>query len=357
MDDIFDLEKLKKDQEAAEKKKGIFGAIGSIGQGFADIPSSHELLYGGKSRRPDIAGSMKSLADNVGDPSERQAKLYQAFKGAKDMQAAKKQETEDALLDDGNSDRSKALMAFGASRGIQGKTGREILQMMDPKKITESEADFSRQKRLREMDNNFSAQQNDLNRKNQFALQNADQQRKIGEEQKQLAMKNDPQERLKGLNASDKVRFDNAVMVLKGLDDMGSALDKGRDTFSLVGDNDYTAAARRATEGYGRMQSGGAINTQEEERFNKTLPGMLDSRGMQRDKILNQRNEMIGRLNTLGFTPQDIGYKPQEFTYGKSENTETQFEADVIEYATKHGISPQAAKNIKEQRNSKRAGM
>jgi hypothetical protein len=77
------------------------------------------------------------------------------------------------------------------------------------------------------------------------------------------------QGKMNKLNSADKARFDNALMAIKGLDEMSSALGSGQNTFSLVGDNDYTAAARRATEAYGRMQSGGAINKDEEMRFQK----------------------------------------------------------------------------------------
>lgn len=132
----------------------------------------------------------------------------------------------------------------------------------------------------------------------------------------ELARKNSPEERQKNLNSSDKARFDNALMALKGLDDMGAALDSGQNTFSLVGDNDYTAASRRATEAYGRMQSGGAINKEEEKRFEATLPKTSDAKEMQRNKILKQRDEMISRLKTLGFTPEQVGYEPKSFSYG-----------------------------------------
>lgn len=135
--------------------------------------------------------------------------------------------------------------------------------------------------------------------------------------------KSAPSERLKSLSGTDKARYDNALMVLKGIDEMGQALDKDQNTFSMVGDNDYTAAARRATEAYGRMQSGGAINKDEEERFEKTLPGKMDSKEMQRKKLLTQRDEMISRLKTLGFTPEEAGYKPQDFNYGSSKTKDS----------------------------------
>ncbi len=136
------------------------------------------------------------------------------------------------------------------------------------------------------------------------------------EKQELLAQKNSPEGRLKALSGTDKARYDNALMALKGIDDMAAALDNGQNTFSVVGDNDYTAASRRATEAYGRMQSGGAINKEEESRFEKTLPGLTDSKEIQRKKLMAQKAEMISRLKTLGFTPEQAGYEPKDFKYG-----------------------------------------
>lgn len=135
---------------------------------------------------------------------------------------------------------------------------------------------------------------------------------------KQLQPK-DISTKLTKLSSGDKSRLDNAMMALKALDEMGQALDAGENTFSLVGDNPYTAAERRATEAYGRMQSGGAINKDEEKRFSKTLPQYTENPQIQRQKLITQKNEMISRLKTLGFSPQDLGYEPKEFSYGKSE--------------------------------------
>lgn len=130
--------------------------------------------------------------------------------------------------------------------------------------------------------------------------------------------KNTPEERIKALDTSGKARFDNALMVLKAIDEMGVALDNGDNTFSLVGDNAYSAASRRATEAFGRLQSGGAINKDEEKRFEKTLPMSTDDKKMQRHKLLTQREEMLSRLKTLGFTPEQIGYQTRNFNYGKT---------------------------------------
>lgn len=133
-----------------------------------------------------------------------------------------------------------------------------------------------------------------------------------------------PKGKLESLSGSDKARFDNALMVLKNIDDMATALENGENTYSFIGDNSFTEAQRRATEAYGRMQSGGAINKEEEDRFQKTLPNKWDSEEIQRQKLLKQREEMISRLKTLGFSMEEVGYKPKEIKYGLKEDPNEQ---------------------------------
>lgn len=215
---------------------------------------------------------------------------------------------------------------------------KDVSQFMDPKKMMETEAasnvEFEKQKQLRRMDQGFKEKENAMNRELEL--------NKIAREE---SKKTDP----RNLSGTDKARYDNALMVSKALDDMGQALDKGQNTFSMVGDNQYTAAERKAAEAFGRMQSGGAINKDEEKRFLAMLPRSTDSKEMQRQKIIDQRNEMISRLKTLGFTPEQAGYQPKEFNYGSS----NQKEADVEAYAKNHGISYNQALQVKNSRTSK----
>lgn len=143
-----------------------------------------------------------------------------------------------------------------------------------------------------------------------------------GQKKEEMARKNMPEERIKNLRSTDKARFDNARMAAQALDEMDAALASGDNTFSLVGDNAYTAAARRATEAYGRMQSGGAINKEEEARFEKTLPRTTDSKEMQRKKLIRQKEEMVSRLKTLGFSPEQADVKTSEYRYGAKKSPE-----------------------------------
>lgn len=102
-------------------------------------------------------------------------------------------------------------------------------------------------------------------------------------------------------SAEEKKRFDGIVMGYKAVDDMTNALAEGANTFSVVGDNDFTFARTRWEEAIGRLQSGGAINNDEAARFRKLAPTWTDSPEMQAKKLNTIKSEMISRAGTMGF--------------------------------------------------------
>ena len=97
----------------------------------------------------------------------------------------------------------------------------------------------------------------------------------------------------------------NTAMGYKGVLDMRAALLKGDNTFSLIGDNNFTESQRRAAEAFGRMQSGGAINKDEEKRFIAMGPGVGDSKKMQLQKLAKQQAEFEARMREAGVNPQE----------------------------------------------------
>lgn len=129
-------------------------------------------------------------------------------------------------------------------------------------------------------------------------------------------LRNDPQAKLSKLSAEQKARFDNAKMALIGVNDMAAALANGANTFSLVGDNEFTRARGQYEEGIGRMQSGGAIQKQEEARFRGFVPKMMDQSSMQSTKLKTAQAEMLSRLKTLGFTPDEVGVQMYDIKGG-----------------------------------------
>ena len=73
---------------------------------------------------------------------------------------------------------------------------------------------------------------------------------------------------------------------------------------AVIGDTPFTANQRIAAEMFGRLQSGGAINKQEEERFIAMGPRPSDSKELAAQKLEAQKAAIQDRLNILGATPE-----------------------------------------------------
>lgn len=118
----------------------------------------------------------------------------------------------------------------------------------------------------------------------------------------------------------------NTGMGLKAVRDMRTALDAGQNTFSMIGDNDFTESQRRAAEAFGRLQSGGAINKDEEVRFIAMGPKSTDSKEMQHRKLANQEAEYIARMKSAGINPeQEVANRA---TDGASQDVGSAIEAE-----------------------------
>jgi hypothetical protein len=110
------------------------------------------------------------------------------------------------------------------------------------------------------------------------------------------------EERIKALSADQRGRFDNSTMALRSVKSMADALlNKNQNTFSILGDNDYTLSRTQWEEAIGRMQSGGAINDDEAKRFRAMAPGPTDSAEIQRKKLAEMETLMSQRIQNLGF--------------------------------------------------------
>lgn len=107
----------------------------------------------------------------------------------------------------------------------------------------------------------------------------------------------------KPLNEGQQKTVDYAGATIVGLRDMRSALKSGDNTFSVIGDNNFTEARRRAAENFGRLQSGGAITKDEEERFISMLPTWKDDAAMQERKLAKLEAEMSSRIQGVGGNP------------------------------------------------------
>lgn len=305
----FDPEKLNQEANEVADRKAWLGVANNAANSILSAPSAADIMLGRKGNSVNVG--LDRVADSISDPWEKQKKTYEAYKAAKDGEGLKEST-------DPNSKRAKALKLMISKKNnldpasLGEMTEKDLVALYgDQGKLAEiqAQAQINLQNDLAKQRNSqtFQASENEKNRQAELEKERT---KKENENSKKLDPRN--------LSGTDKARFDNALMVAKAIDDMGAALDAGDNTFSMVGDNTYTEAERKAAEAYGRMQSGGAINKEEEVRFLKMLPRSTDSKEMQRLKLTKQREEMLSRLNTLGFKPSDIGYQPKEFAYGKA---------------------------------------
>jgi hypothetical protein len=98
----------------------------------------------------------------------------------------------------------------------------------------------------------------------------------------------------------------NSSMALSAIDDMRNALKKGTNTFSIVGDNDFTEARRRFAEGFGRLQSGGVIGEEELKNFEALAPRATDTAKQQQDKLRRMEAELRSRIELAGVDPNEV---------------------------------------------------
>lgn len=171
-------------------------------------------------------------------------------------------------------------------------------------------------KKQQQIENQLRREQiySDMNLKKQaFGLD----QDKLNWEKQKSILESTKKNTAAGLNSSDKQRYDNINMAIKGIDGMSSALTNGDNTFTLWGDNDFTANRNRAVEAIGRMQSGGAIGKEEQVRFEKMLPTAFDDAEMQQSKLQAIKDEMNSRFETMGLGAQAQPAKKIRMTDGK----------------------------------------
>lgn len=114
--------------------------------------------------------------------------------------------------------------------------------------------------------------------------------------------------KLANLGATEKQRYDNLILTLKGIREMKAGLLNGQRTFTVPGqgDNNFTQGNRWFVEGLGRMQSGGQISKEEGASFKENTPTFRDKDKDQLAKLDNLEDAMASRLMTLGFNPIDI---------------------------------------------------
>lgn len=129
--------------------------------------------------------------------------------------------------------------------------------------------------------------------------------------EKELAKQSDPLEKL---GAEGKKMVGIANEGLNAVLGMQQAIESGvtpkyiDPSTPLVGkfisDDPFTSNQRAAAEMFGRLQSGGAINKEEEARFVAMGPRPGDNPAVAKAKLVSQRKALEDRLRIMGVTPE-----------------------------------------------------
>ena len=270
--------------KSAQDMQGYMSLANVIGKGLTDFANSQKQDVILKNRMQDLGkmpsvseadrkeydGSMvdKLAAQGVSNAKENRDRTEDGFMTEQRLSAADKEMSRS----DPNSEESKAARAFISQLmpGSEGKIGNMSAAQLD------KASPLLMQK--------FNADRAQANADRSYSLQ-----------ERELGLKGK-----KPLNESQQKTVNYASATLTGVNDMRAALKSGDNTFTIMGDNNFTEARRRAAENFGRLQSGGAVNKDEEARFIEMLPKWTDSPEMQERKLAKLEAEMRARIGGEG---------------------------------------------------------
>lgn len=193
--------------------------------------------------------------------------------------------------------------------------------------------------------------------------------RKMLEDREKKAREQTPQGKVEALSGEQKKRFDLSRQGLAATTKMEKFFDNNMDRwdrFKLIGDNDFTTAQREWEEAIGRMQSGGAINKEEGDRFRAMAPTLLDSPDTVKKKLISMRQTMQERLGSFGMSKEDLPklmgaegieyqYTPSGLLLDKNQQTSTnqqkqlsQQDQEAISWAQQNPNDPRAKEILKQ---------
>lgn len=171
-----------------------------------------------------------------------------------------------------------------------------------------------------------------------------------------------PKGRLEKAGGDTKQKIGFIANALRASNDLRGEYEKGNTVSrfnsdtpiigGLLSDTPADIASRRASEELGRLQSGGAIGAEEEARFRAMLPRPADDKDIAAKKLQEYRDALTAKLTAYGFSPEEmssLGYDAKSLGLADGSIAYTD---DVLNYAKKHGISPEDALKIKLERES-----
>jgi len=122
--------------------------------------------------------------------------------------------------------------------------------------------------------------------------------------------------KLDKLGATEKNDVGSIASGIRAISQMDAAIKKGQNPSfinantpiigGMVSDNQYTAGERVLAEVVGRLQSGGAISSQEMSNFKALGPRVNDESAVKAAKLNDQRKFLENKLRGHGFVPQEL---------------------------------------------------
>lgn len=355
----FDMDQMKQDSDDASEKKMWLGAIGSGLQSMSSAPTFYELYNKTKFDRPDIKGGFDSIAKNIQDPTERQAKLYSAYKNAKEAEQIKNQSGDDAKMRDPDSVYSRLARDKAKAAGFEVEDSmsfNDVSKFHDAKKTSEIKAqsavDLEKQSAIAKLNHQFAAGENEQKRKaslDEIALRNSLE-----------TEKNIPQNVYQAATFGKRVEDANKQMgdlMATGYDptSIKSALDnKLPERFKSNNSKLMDQSKRNFVNAVLRRESGAAISPTEFESADKQyFPSGGDTPDVLAQKERNRQVAIAG-LKTEGSKAWDKIQGNIDSSQSASAGL-AKSAPDVEAYAKKHNISVAKAQAIKDGRTGKTA--
>jgi hypothetical protein len=278
----FDIDKLMKESDSAGNRKLAINLVGGIGDLLSNRQGFGNFYTGKMSPKSDAASRFASAAaESASDPMQEFKKRYEAVQANKQMQA----ESADR---DPNSKSSMALKSLAPRWGIKvtpEMSAYDIKQMIDPKKMMETEAQ-SRTKFENDLELERVRQQGDL--------------RKYGYEQgaKRAEKSAEKDEKKKAAMFEIEDRRRNINDNLDVLDSM--IKDKG--TYEALGSHnqDLDRLVEQIATDMAKLQDPGSVarpNEVEAVKKNLIKSGFQNTNATARDILKNFRSEVARRAN------------------------------------------------------------
>lgn len=200
-------------------------------------------------------------------------------------------------------------------------------------------SDLAQRRQFAEEERMARAQEKDLER--QFKMQQLEESRRQAELDRELKRQQfqartesearkkikTPEQKLEKLGAESRKAVGSIASGLDAIENMKVALAKGDDADyitadtpfvgGLISDTPFSENQRLLAEVVGRLQSGGAINSEEEKRFMAMGPRPGDSKAVQARKLDNQKKFLENKLTAFSLESEQLpqlGFKVGDTT-------------------------------------------